>query len=1192
MRRYYQLLTVAVKILAGLISDISSTATPGTLPQVLLLLSYMAISQADNFVTFPLKAFENLSRLPNLGAEMATLSRSRGRATRFGYLLLCAAMEKNMEGYDVMFESLVKGIYLGSFTSEAAAWLLQQAKQAVKGEKRTKLVEMIKFFDIYHGESMEKAINEFLVESSDSLDNKKSRKCVLGILEASLEDTVRSPLLDANVTLSAGIDHAQASVRIMALEKLDEICSQKNSRLRDEAEVTLKGALLRRLDDDDMGVVLTVLGLSTLSQLVPNAALFDSLVHCVDRCMTAVHDGRSGKRTRGLGRKAAKAALRQLSTEILEGKSDSSVLGAFISVLFANQNSYTVSLESFNSLSDRNGLLSKALGSLRKKYTAGGASKTRPDGKKRARHNEMDTFDVDGYNQDIVAHLAKAVLSDDDTYLYLSSILSTGSCSQFAKAAVLTVFEHSILISASDKKKASIKDLICGHVLQWFYSSQNEPVAKGRETQEGLRSLWDPATKAMSSQYLSDLSSRICGLCSIEPEGIFMALDAVSADYFTKQVAPHPTPADMFVYFVQLPAGIWHQHIKLLLNKVEGPLGMLLRLWTVKGCQLELTPDIAAVTAALTHWSRFVSENALTEHDKQMVVRSIMSLICIMSHPSMDVRKAALESSERLMASIKKWWPKKTGNKSTTMDTIFSLLEMTANNEARILGDTDGIEYLLQQVAEGTSLQARQRNKGKTQKASDLRLNFSDGKSLCSFLHEELSNTTDSGDGINGLAAVPILVRTLMFSSESKRLSLLSSELLDRLFFDIETDNFNPSLDLIEKRAAFELVSVLNDASLRQSSGQVQEKVLRSSLSASQWIGHSDLRFVALKSLYHCTMGTVAIRDMQAICKVLMTAASTESSSDCREAAIDTLERIDIKPEVLVPFLRIPGIHENTTKPKSSQPRKKRSVKGAVGSQDMTEAPSLSLCHHTLELLQWKKDIQGLEIFVEPLQLLVREYMTLSEDNSGLAAARDDSAENEVQGPAAAGYGLQLCLSALLYISEEASLESRTRSLFDTETIVACASGSSDHAVRTAALELLRSRIESNSEGAMDQILRTIQTICDVASSDVDKYSTVLAARTMSTASAAWMRHGNSIHDLVSKVIDAIQDSSTSRKYTILGAMVDAMPSNAAEIMASITYHLLVSNTDSEEDCWKGEAAFSMVSKVRNFVDKAMKTLV
>ena len=84
----------------------------------------------------------------------------------------------------------------------------------------------------------------------------------------------------------------------------------------------------------------------------------------------------------------------------------------------------------------------------------------------------------------------------------------------------------------------------------------------------------------------------------------------------------------------------------------------------------------------------------------------------------------------------------------------------------------------------------------------------------------------------------------------------------------------------------------------------------------------------------------------------------------------------------------------------------------------------------------------------------------------------------------------------------------------------------------------------------------------------------------LSTAAAAWMGGGNPIDELVSNVIDAIKETSVSKKYAILGTIIDSMPGNAPRITASIAYHLVLSNDGSEMDSWKQDAALSMVSKV------------
>jgi len=1221
------------------------------LPQTLLVLSYIATTQADALVRLPPLAFDHLSRLPNLASEVSKLTGRKKKAARFGFLLVRAAVEQGIDADDCRnFDALVKATTLGGFSSKLSHVFLEMAKSPLKGAKKARLVEMIKLFDVFHGEAMDKAVNGFLAGGSSGTD--ASRKNVLAILESSLEDTVRAPLVDANVTLSAGIDHAQASIRMMALERLDEICSQEDSKLKEEAEVTLKGALSRRLEDDDMGVVLTALRLRSLTDMLPEAALIGALVQSVDRCMDAVYEKGSGKRTRGLGRKAAKAALRRLgdlaaakaeATDAVGGAAgaaraakkkhvkhqsdgfDVTVAAALLSVIFAGQGSYTVSVEALRILAEGEGPLAGALKDCVSKHADAvananananqpGQAKTpkakaaktpkTSKGAKRARDEDAGApttssaaynFDVCGYNRDVIAHLAKAALSDESAYRLLRSVLGSDaspSCSPQAKAAVLCVFEQSILMSAADKKAASKRNKIASDVVQWFHASREQPGMAVRKSHQGLRALWDARAKCISDQTLVDLASRACSVFSVEPEAVFMCLEAVSTSSFGSAGCPSPT--ELYAYLAQLQTDVYSQHLDVLLKKVQDPLDMLASVWTGASQAADGAADSAAAAAALRQWSAYIAspQGKLKDTEKQRVVKSVMGLVCAMMHPSRNVRRAALEASERLGGSIGGWWPAKTTEKWTKRDTIESLLELCVKNDARILGDSDGVEYLLQQVAETTS-HGKQRKKGKSPRASDSKIHpvFFDADALCSFLMQELCDSSATSP-----VAVPILVRSLEFSSESGKLCGVASELLDKMFYDIETEAFTSSLDPEEKAAAVELVNVLNDPVLQQNqSSQKRESVLRASLLSARWESHPDLREVALKALGHSSRGQVADQDMQSICRVLMAAASSESSAACRNAAIETLERVDIKPDVVIPFL-----HVAQTAPSSSK-RKKGGRTPAGGVSPATSAPGgahanvsppdMSLCLHTLELMQWKKDMQGMDRFVVPLQELVGQFLARS--LAVRAADNEDNDDNdggkESQGAAVSGYGLQLCLNVLLSISEDVSLESKTRALFDTKAIVGCASSATDHAARTVALELLRSRIESNPDGAMDQILQTVQTICAVVSNEHDKYSTGLAAKAMSTAAAAWIGRGNSIHDLVSNVIEAINDSSTSRKYAILGAIVDSMPSNAAETMASISFHLVLSSSgdgDGKDEVWRRDAAFSMLSKVRLYAHR------
>ena len=67
---------------AGLVSNIAQTCSPNSMPQVLLLLAYLASSQ-DEFHSMSNDSFRSLSRLPNLISELSVLTKRVQQSHQF-----------------------------------------------------------------------------------------------------------------------------------------------------------------------------------------------------------------------------------------------------------------------------------------------------------------------------------------------------------------------------------------------------------------------------------------------------------------------------------------------------------------------------------------------------------------------------------------------------------------------------------------------------------------------------------------------------------------------------------------------------------------------------------------------------------------------------------------------------------------------------------------------------------------------------------------------------------------------------------------------------------------------------------------------------------------------------------------------------------------------------------------------------
>eukprot|EP00889_Picochlorum_renovo_P005093 jgi/Picre1/32123/NNA_007471.t1 len=778
-----------------------------------------------------------------------------------------------------------------------------------------------------------------------------------------------------------------------------------------------------------------------------------------------IYSKQDGKRSRALARKSAKVALQHIA---LMQKEETLLVGVLFSVLLAGTHSYKLSLKSLELLIKNKGTpMSKVLEPVYKRYSMGAVA----NGTNRSRTGEAtghtEGFDVDAFNEDIIQTLSKGLLKEDEARNVLFAVLEHGDVNSSAKAVIACVME-SALMSAGGKD-SSKKDAIAQKVIQWFYNEGDDLLLSQRRKSEAFKSLWDSRKKSLSSKSLLDLASRSTHLCAIEPELLLASLS----------------------------------------KKLEDPVASLITFWE-EAC-MEDTSLGNTAPPALKQWSEYISSQKLSGDQKKSVAKSLVKLLSALSNTSRSVRHAALYSSTILLDSIENWWPVKI---ELSKSVVESLLEVIVKSQERILADSDGLEYLLQQII--GQQDAKSRKKMKSPKSRDVKPAFFDPESLASFLLQELQSDTQ-------LQHTPLLLRILKVGGAAERLPAICATILERSFTDIETERFVSPLNPTQRAACLEMLHVLDDPDINRVSSQSDKAILMSALKSSTWKDEPDLRQIGLSALSKCVSSSTSVEDLQNAAEVLISAASTDLDESCRKAALSTLEILKLSSDVVVLFLKLPqSSHEQGKRQKST------AKQAALEAQNTRENPC--------------------------------------------------DLDSEMQGPAVASYGLQLCLNILLYISETPTLEKRVRKYFNTGLIVDCASSRADHAVSTVALDLLRSRIDSCPEDALDHILKTVETVCRIVSDESDKYSALLASKSLSTAAAAWISGGNSMHDLVPHVIDSIQDTSFSRKYAILGALVDSMPSNAAETMASISYHLLISD-DLGEDSWKQDAAVSILSK-------------
>lgn len=285
--------------------------------QALLVLSHLSTTQ-PHLRSLQDSAFRALARLPGFATEIDKLARMGHRTEKFLLLVGQAAVDAAFESdaYESIAEEIIGVVPKAGDTALLLAERLLRNAAHRQGQDEQPVdvaVHLLQAFEGCHSEAMEKAVNEILASLDRSGDDSKAKEMLTSTLQKAFAGTLRAPFPDAGTTLAVAIDAASAGIRRLALERLDEMVRDENQA----ADEVLRGALLRRLADDDPTVVLTALNTSSLLNLPPSA-IMHGCAECLYNALRAAQMKDARKRERAASRKVARKAVKVLMMSFLE----------------------------------------------------------------------------------------------------------------------------------------------------------------------------------------------------------------------------------------------------------------------------------------------------------------------------------------------------------------------------------------------------------------------------------------------------------------------------------------------------------------------------------------------------------------------------------------------------------------------------------------------------------------------------------------------------------------------------------------------------------------------------------------------------------------------------------------------------------------------------------------------------------
>lgn len=332
------------RFIEGLVVELCRSTTPTSVYETLLVLCHIAVTQ-HHFTSFPESALKNLVKLPGMMQELRSVVSKAGlRAQRLLMLLCSAASDIRLLGgsNNKLADFLVDAIRSIAPMSETVAKAIAERMidaatvATVDGQEEQSVIRVLNALDVRYATVVEKVLNRVLraCKNDDNEDEnddgagvgrtkKKTKKksTFLGamskekenrlhaLLQKAFASSLRAPLLDAGTTLAVAVDAATPSVRVAALQKLDDLVEQQHN---EEAEVMLKEVFPRRLADDNPVVVLATLELPSLLRL-PSISLLETFESVLHAALTAAEASETAKEDRATYRAVAKRVIKLLT---------------------------------------------------------------------------------------------------------------------------------------------------------------------------------------------------------------------------------------------------------------------------------------------------------------------------------------------------------------------------------------------------------------------------------------------------------------------------------------------------------------------------------------------------------------------------------------------------------------------------------------------------------------------------------------------------------------------------------------------------------------------------------------------------------------------------------------------------------------------------------------------------------------
>ncbi|PIN11747.1 hypothetical protein CDL12_15648 [Handroanthus impetiginosus] len=921
------------------------------------------------------------------------------------------------------------------------------------------------------------------------------------------------------------LEHSEAEIRKSAVLSLDVVNILKEKAVGSKKFDAIQDALIRRLYDDDLNVVLAVLNLKDLSEVLSSPLLIEALQHVLHRCLKSLLSSPSANTS--VPGNAALSCLQQLVTNFKDQEHYAMTLAtAIFPLLLIRHKTWRLNL--------------KALELAKELKWPFYENLVFPGSEKKLEPGRISSINFDNINK-----LAETFsLSPDE---YMTWLVKCYNSHELSKTLFFLVLSQSLKMLKMDAGQFSAFFDSCFPIVKNEWEVLESPAISAVQSKKRIldgdcKGILEDLTDAD----ISDLNAEIlaCLFLRLSEAFVARAPEDVSLDMKGKWAS---MLEDLFLFFACHSADAFKKHLEYLLTPFKISLTkIILKLFTEEG-----VPSAAQIES-LHSFSHICSQ--FDESSALQLLADFSYILVPLSSDNQNVRVAAMSCIEELAAL----WSRisRTGNDGVRLHFLGELLCLIMQQKKMILSDKNLLASLL------TSLLGSSSDSLLVQHAIGERFNESTKDDILVFMLEHtlrlpahaklkvLSLVKGVGIKLLSISGVRSLLNDLLESRH--RYYLGDGKLYHKL-----------------SKSEVDILCLLLESCARATSSREAHDVGDFILKALQVNGAEDPAVlepckVVLRNISSSLYGDMKIETQELIFRNLLVLFRS-AHVDIQNSARDTLLRINLNFSIVGRVLDSILDQNSCPVPSAHGKKKKKSVK----SQDLHQCSDatwkrgniLSLLSSFLDVLLMKKDIDNRTSLVGPLFKLL--HLILANDGWMLKGAADqDKAHLASSGSPptvsdATGYIQQTLLLALEDICASFGNDGPQKDNIhniDLQQLVSCARSSSDPVTRNHAFALITTLVNVIPDQVLGQMLDILTAIGESTVTQWDSYSQRVFEGLISAIIPCWLSRTNNPDELLQIFVDVLPQVAGHRRLSIIAYILRTL--GEAESLGSLLFLL------------------------------------